>query len=242
MSVLSQRTHIYVLDDTGATPEVVRVECVTNFTPGGDPADQIEDTCLEDSERTYKSGLRTPGQATLGLNSDPEKDSHLTLYNFSRQDPNPVLKWAVGWSDGTVAPRYGYGVVAVSVDAGGSSYSDGTTSITFSDPEDADGVTAAGVATIVDGAITEITITDPGSGYSAAPTVTINDSGTGTGATATATLADRPTFVFPGDRTWFTFQGYVADFPFDFSQNTVVTTEVSIQRSGDSNWIKKAAA
>lgn len=242
MSVLAQGTHIFFLDDTGATPAVVRVECATNFTPGGDPADQIEDTCLEDSERSYKSGLRTPGQASMGLNADPTNDSHLTLYGLSRMNPNPTVKWAVGWSDGTVAPRFGYTVASVSVGAGGSNYSDATTSVAFSAPEDADGVTAEGVATIVDGAITEITVTNPGSGYSAAPTVTISDSGTGSGATATATLADRPTFVFPPTRTWFTFQGYVSDFPFDFSQNTVVTTEVSIQRSGDSDWIKKVAA
>ena len=240
MSVLSQGTHIYFLDDTGETPEVVRVECATTFSPGGDPADQIEDTCLENSERSYRSGLRTPGQASLGLNADPDYASHLQLYSLSRQDPNPTLKWAVGWSDGTVAPRYGYGVGAVTVDAAGSGYTESTTTATFSAPEDSDGVTATGVVTVVGGEVTAITITDPGSGYSAAPTVTITDSGSGTSATATATLASRPTFVFPNTRTWFTFQGYVSDFPFDFSQNTVVTTEASIQRSGDSNWIKKA--
>ena len=48
------------------------MECATTFTPGGNPADQIEDTCLSDTSRSYKPGLRTPGQATLGLNADPE--------------------------------------------------------------------------------------------------------------------------------------------------------------------------
>jgi hypothetical protein len=35
--------------------------------PGGNPADQIEDTCHERSARTYKKGLRTPGAATVTL-------------------------------------------------------------------------------------------------------------------------------------------------------------------------------
>ncbi|MNY59929.1 hypothetical protein D3C86_1964280 [compost metagenome] len=48
-------------------------------------------------------------------------------------------------------------------------------------------------------------------------------------------------FVLPTTRTWFVFRGYVSDFPFDFAANTVVTTAASIQRSGGSAWIRKAA-
>ncbi|MNT93817.1 hypothetical protein D3C72_2353800 [compost metagenome] len=48
-------------------------------------------------------------------------------------------------------------------------------------------------------------------------------------------------FELPTTRTWFVFQGYVADFPFDFAANSVVSTAVSIQRSGGSAWIKKTA-
>lgn len=46
-------------------------------------------------------------------------------------------------------------------------------------------------------------------------------------------------FELPDTRTWFTFEGYLADFPLDFAANSVVTTEVSIQRSGGSAWIPK---
>lgn len=48
--------------------------------------------------------------------------------------------------------------------------------------------------------------------------------------------------VLPSDRTWFIFQGYVSDFPFDFQSNAVVTTSATIQRSGSSVWVPKAAA
>jgi len=160
MSILSQGTNVYVLDPNDGTPAVLKIECATSLSPGGDPADQIEDTCLEAFERSYKAGLRTPGQATMGINADPDNESHLTLYGLSRENPAPVLKFAIGWSDGT-----------------------------------------------------------------AAPTLNVGEDG----------------FDLPTTRTWFTFQGYISDFPFDFTQNTVVTTEVSIQRSGNSAWIKKGA-
>jgi hypothetical protein len=38
-------------------------------------------------------------------------------------------------------------------------------------------------------------------------------------------------FVLPAGRSWITFDGYIADLPFDFALNTVVTSNVSIQVS-----------
>lgn len=160
MSVLSQGTHIYLINPLASGgPEVVQVECATTFSPGGNPADQIEDTCLEDTTRSYRPGLRTPGTATMGINADPTNESHLLLHELSETDPSPIIQWAVGWSDGTAVPT---------VDSNGD-------------------------------------------------------------------------FDLPTTRTWFVFEGYVSDFPFDFAQNTVVTSEVSIQRSGGSSWIPKVA-
>ncbi|GHC19481.1 phage tail tube protein [Aidingimonas halophila] len=157
MSVLSQGTNVFFIDPTQSTPEVVKVECATSFNPGGNPAEQIEDTCLEDFERNYKPGLRTPGEATLGVNADPANPSHVTMHELSQENPPPTLKWAIGWSDGTGEPT---------VDSNGD-------------------------------------------------------------------------FDLPGDRTWYTFDGYISDFPFDFQLNSVVSTEATIQRSGGSEWIPK---
>lgn len=164
MSVLTQGTQIFFIDPNfdSSGPDVREVECATTFSPGGNPADQIEDTCLSATTRSYKPGLRTPGQASLGLNADPENDSHVRLHELSETDPSPMLKWAVGWSDGTSLP----------------------------------------------------TITGPDSN------------------------GDYD-FDLPTDRTWFVFEGYVSDFPFDFAANTVVTTTATIQRSGGSAWIRK---
>lgn len=45
--------------------------------------------------------------------------------------------------------------------------------------------------------------------------------------------------TLPTTRTWYTFQAYVSDFPFDFQGNTVVATQVTMQRSGAGTWTPK---
>src|SRR5690625_2712447 len=104
MAILTQGTQVYVLAPTAADPEtfeVLEIECATAFTPGGNPADQIETTCLSDTVRSYLRGLRTPGQASLTINADPRNDSHIRLHELSEDDSIEDLAWAVGWSDGT---------------------------------------------------------------------------------------------------------------------------------------------
>jgi hypothetical protein len=155
MSILTQGTQVYAIDPDSR--DLITVECATAFNPGGNPADQLEDTCLENFERTYKPGLRTPGQATLSINADPANASHLRLYELSTDNPPPTVKWAIGWSDGTAPPT---------VDSNGN-------------------------------------------------------------------------FNLPTTRTWFTFEGYVSDFPFDFQLNSIVASDIAIQRSGASAWTKK---
>lgn len=165
MSILTQGTQIYALVPTAADPtkfEIMEVECATAFNPGGNPADQIEVTCLSDRVRRYLRGLRTPGQASLTLNADPRNTSHVRLHALSEDDTIENISWAVGWSDGTdIKP-------------------------------------------------------------------TVNTEG--------------DDFELPTTRTWFIFEGYVSDFPFDFAANAAVTTAATIQRSGGSAWIRKAAA
>ncbi len=155
MSILTQGTQVYMIDPADDT--VVTIKDVTTFNPGGSPADQIEDTPLAASVRTYKRGLRTPGQASATLNADPSEPSHIRLHALSKDDTVASINFVIGWADGTAPPT---------VD--------------------------------IDGA-----------------------------------------FVLPTTRTWFEFSGYIADFPLDFSSNTIVTSEVSIQRTGNSVWTQK---
>lgn len=161
MAKLAQGTEVFVLlpKQVGTGLEVVRITCATSFNPGGQPADKIEDTCLEEtSTRTYMKGLRTPATASLGLNPDPGNQSHYRLYLETEGTQDVLRKWAIGWSDGTAAP-------------------------------------------------------------------TINVAG--------------DDFVLPDSRTWLTFEGFPADFPFDFQTNALVTGAVPIERSGPAVWVPK---
>lgn len=108
MAMLTQGTQVYVLAPTVADPsvmEVLEIECATAFTPGGNPADQIETTCLSDTVRRYLRGMRTPAPASLTFNADPRNASHIRLHELSEDDDVEDLAWAVGWSDGRgIAP------------------------------------------------------------------------------------------------------------------------------------------
>lgn len=72
---------------------------------------------------------------------------------------------------------------SATVTAGGSDYTAATVTIAAPGPG---GVQATATATVLGGEVTAITITNPGSGYTSAPTITIT--GDGTDATATAVL------------------------------------------------------
>ncbi len=54
--------------------------------------------------------------------------------------------------------------------------------------------------------------------------------------TAPPTVDSDADFVLPSTRTWYQFDAYVADFPFDFSTNSVVKSSISLQRTGVSVW------
>lgn len=158
MARLAQGSELYFIDP--ADDSIVQVKGVTNFTPGGAPADPQETTPLEALDREYLLGLRTPGQASITLNADPEEASHIRLYELYEGEEKPKLKWVLGWSDGRGIPP--------AVATGGGD------------------------------------------------------------------------FELPSTRTWFKYEGYVSDFPFDFQSNSVVSSTVTVQRSGGAQWIKKA--
>jgi len=51
----------------------------------------------------------------------------------------------------------------------------------------------------------------------------------GRGIPPTATAQE---FTLPDTRTWMAFEGYFSNFPFNFETNSILTSEVTIQRSG----------
>lgn len=239
MSIPTQGSDGFVLVKSPTNPAecvAMSLGCVTGIDPGTDTTDQIEDTCLKvRTNRTYKPGLTTPGQGSITLNADPKEASHLALFELSKT--KEIVSFAIGWSDGPDSAVPGVaqvgGVFKAAVTNGGSGYTTAPT-VAFTG---GGGTGAAGTAIVKDGKVVGVNITAPGSGYTSTPTVEFT--GGGTGAAASAEIAERCEFILPTNRTWLTFDGYVAGFPFNFSANSLVQSSVSLQRSGESFWIDK---
>lgn len=151
MAKLSQGTKLYWIKDTTT---VVAVDAV-NINGISASRDSIETTTLSDNAKTFAPGLMSPGSAQFTIQFDPSNTAHKDLH--AAYVAGTVLKWALGWSDGTAAP------------------------------------TAAAGA-----------------------------------------------FTLPTTRSFLAFEGYVQDVTFDFSLNSVVTSQVSVQVSGFPNLSGKA--
>lgn len=105
MSVKAQGSQLYVLHE-GA---IVAITCIDAITLGGNPRDQLEDTCLEETEaRSYQQGLGTPAAASVPIKPDPSNPGHILLEQLSIS--GDVVQWALGWSDGKdIAPTVAAG-------------------------------------------------------------------------------------------------------------------------------------
>ena len=160
MTIKSQGTDLYTIDP--ATGALLDVGCITSLDGIDTAIDQIETTCLNDLTRTYEAGLSTPGAATFGLQFDPSEVNHVRLHQL--KTAGTQLKWAIGFSDGTVAPT-----------------------------------------------------------------------------TATDSAGDNE-FDLPPTRSWLVFDGYMNSFPFAFGLNTMVTSTVGIQVSGEPVLIPKSSS
>ena len=50
---------------------------------------------------------------------------------------------------------------------------------------------------------------------------------------AAPTLGVGDAITFPNTRSFLEFTGFVSEFPFDFAQNSVITSAITVQRSGE---------
>lgn len=58
--------------------------------------------------------------------------------------------------------------------------------------------------------------------------------------TSAPTINSAGAFVLPTTRSWLNFSGFMTAFPFTFTQNSVVQSNIGIQISGDIVFTKKA--
>lgn len=103
MSIKTQGTDLYFIDpEDGAVHEAV---CTTSIdSAGATRAVFTIPACLSDTTgaASKSPGELTPATLTFGLNADPTEASHVRLHELLVE--GTVVKFALGWSDGTADP------------------------------------------------------------------------------------------------------------------------------------------
>lgn len=101
--VLTQGTKVWIEHGDAAAPILTRMDCITSISLGDDSVNDIDDTCLEETDvKTSQPGLTTPGDGEIVIKTDPLNASHMKLLQLA-ENREPV-KVYIGWSDGTAAP------------------------------------------------------------------------------------------------------------------------------------------
>lgn len=99
MGIKTQGTNLYFINSAS----VKTLTCPTGITGLGGARDQIETTCLENTDdKTYLSGLGNPGQVSVPFVFDPTAADQKLLYAL--HDSGDITKWMIGFSDGTAVP------------------------------------------------------------------------------------------------------------------------------------------
>lgn len=137
----------------------------------------VQDVTAIDSENVLVQRFGKPNSANA--------QSWFNLANFLAYSGNAlVVRTDTAGQLNAVSTLTGR-VATISIGTAGSGYTNAT--VTIGAPNISGGIQATATATITGGAISAITITNAGTGYSSAPSVSIT--GDGTSATATATIA-----------------------------------------------------
>lgn len=82
--------------------EILKVACPTGINGLGGAADQVENTCLDSTEREYVRGLANPGQVTVPINFIARSAAHQAL--LALQDSGETISWMIVLSDQTGSP------------------------------------------------------------------------------------------------------------------------------------------
>lgn len=108
MAIKTQGTNLFFVSSAA----VKTLTCPTGITGLGGARDQIETTCLENTDdKTYLAGLGNPGQVSVPFVFDPSAADQKLLYAL--HDSGEIINWMVGFSDGTAVPTIVSGVLTM---------------------------------------------------------------------------------------------------------------------------------
>lgn len=103
--ILTKGTQLYILDPrTVPFGEVItKLECPKSITGLGLTTPQIDTTCLDSDAMEFVPGMSSPGAATVGLDFDTAKASHMLIEDLNKNQV--VAQFAIGLADGVnIAP------------------------------------------------------------------------------------------------------------------------------------------
>lgn len=104
MVIKTQGTQLYFLSSKDGVEELIQIGSPTSVNLGDVSAETIETTSISSTTRTYISGLESPGEGSIGINLDPNNESHMRLYEI-QDDPNNNDIWLVlGLSESDAKP------------------------------------------------------------------------------------------------------------------------------------------
>ncbi|MFW8566150.1 phage tail tube protein [Orrella sp. 11846] len=102
MSLKTQGTHLFFLSEQ-APEGFFKVTCPTGISGLGGAREQIDDTCLDDTdERSFIAGLAAPGAVSAPFNLDPRAVDHREFFDL--KDSGEKIQWLICLSDGEDAP------------------------------------------------------------------------------------------------------------------------------------------
>lgn len=95
----SQGTELYY---ASAATTATKIACITGLDGLGGARDQIDKTCLDDTDRQFEAGFGNPGQVTVGLILDSGAASHDAL--LALKDAGTTVSWGIYSGQTATAP------------------------------------------------------------------------------------------------------------------------------------------
>ncbi|MFW8564848.1 phage tail tube protein [Orrella sp. 11846] len=103
MSIKTQGTHLFFQTDA-VSDGFMKVTCPTGVSGLGGPRDQIDSTCLDDTdERQYLARLASPGIVSIPFNLEPKAADHHEF--FYLKETGEKIQWLICLSDGIEIPE-----------------------------------------------------------------------------------------------------------------------------------------
>lgn len=101
----TQGTELFFINTLATAATVVKFTCPTGISGLGGKADQIDTTCLDDTEKTFERGLGNPGEVSVPFNLHVDNEGHQFLFDLLND--GRTLDWLICLSDGDDAPTVG---------------------------------------------------------------------------------------------------------------------------------------